>query len=299
MSTSISTSFVVEYLKDATLVFQRTGSYLKNTVRNQPGVVGSSAVFQKIGTGVATTKARHGAITPMNQDHTAVTCTLADFYAGDWVDKLDLAKIKHDEKMAIAQSGAMALGRKIDNQILTALDSTTQTVVTVTVTSSAAIRNGLLEMVENLHENNVPNDGQIFGVVSPRLWSQAMTVEEFASADYVTAQGQSFVSGMAIGTKFKDWLGVKWTAHTDVPGIGTATAKSFVYHKSALGYASGAYAGNVAATDGDQAMAVDISWHGDRAAWFINHSMSGGAVLIDDTGVIEGNHNDTTAIATS
>lgn len=280
-------------------MYQREGSQLKHTVRMKTGVVGSTHVFQKMGTGTATTKARHGSITPMNQDHTAVTCTLSDFYAGDWVDKLDEAKITYDEKMVIAKTGVFALGRQIDSQILTELDTTTQTVVTVTVTSSAAIRNGLLEMVENLHENNVKNDGQLFGIISPRLWSQAMTVEEFASADYVTASGQSFVSGIAIGPQFKSWLGVKWFTHNDVPGVRTSTCKSFVFHKDAIGYATGAYAGNVAGTDSEQAMSADITWHGDRAAYWVMHSMSGGAKLIDDTGVIEGNHNDTTAIATS
>ena len=34
-------------------------------------------------------------------------------------------------------------------------------------------------------------------------------------------------------------------------------------------------------------IAADITWHGDRAAFFVNHYMSGGAALIDDTGVIE------------
>jgi len=297
MATQIDNAFVKQYERDLIEVFQRSGGYLRPTVRMKTDVVGSTTTFQKIGKGVATTKARHGVITPMNQDHTPMTATLADFYAGDWVDKLDEAKINIDERMAIARGGAFALGRKVDEQIITQLDATTQSTVTFTVTSRAAIRASLLGMAEAIFANDVKNDGKIYGLLTPRAWSQAMTVEEFASADFVGADGQAFRTGPSVGLgKWKDFMGIKWAIHTDLPGKGTSTAKIFVYHKDAVGYACGKHAGNVAAAD---MVSADITWHGDRAAHFVNHMMSGGAVLIDDSGCIEGQLNDQTAIATT
>ena len=296
MSTSITTAFITQYEKDVHLIFQREGGFLRPSVRMKTGVVGSTAVFQKIAAGAATTKARHGTITPMNQTHTAPSATLVDFYAGDWVDKLDEAKINIDERMAIAKSGAWALGRKVDSQIITELATTTESTITVTVTSAALVRRGILEMVEALDANDVPNDGQRFGLVTPRLWSQIMTVKEFNAADYVTAQGLPLTQGAPRAQKWKDWNGVMWKVHTGLPGLGTATATGYVYHKNSIAYAAGAHAGNAAATEG---VSADITWHGDRAAHFVNHSMSGGAVLVDTIGVIEGTWNDTTAIATT
>jgi hypothetical protein len=77
----------------------------------------------------------------MNQTHTAHEATLADFYAGDWVDKLDEAKINIDERDAIATSGAFALGRKVDSQIDTLLAAAdTDNVTTNDPTSSALTR---------------------------------------------------------------------------------------------------------------------------------------------------------------
>lgn len=295
MSTSIDTAFIRQYEAEVHAVFQRQGGILRPTVRVKDNVVGKSTTFQKIGKGTATTKARHGVITPMNQDHTATECTLADFYAGDWVDKLDEAKTNIDERMAIAQGGAWALGRKVDDQILTALSGTTQTGVTWTVTSAAAIENALLGMVEGLDANDVPNDGQRYGVLTSKAWAFAMKVESFASADYVGANGMPFTEGAPIG-RFKNWLGVLWTVHTGTPGHGTASANVFAYHKQSLGYATGKFAGNTAQ---NQAVSADITWHGDRASHFVNHMMSGGAVLIDDTGVIEGTVDDTAALPTS
>jgi len=145
MSTSITAAFITQYERDVHDVFQRHGSILKPTVRFRTGVNGSSAVFQKIAKGTATTKARHGTITPMNQTHTSHTATLSDFYAGDWVDRLDEAKINIEERMAIARGGAYALGRKVDDQILTILDATTQTTVTMTTTSYANVRTILFD----------------------------------------------------------------------------------------------------------------------------------------------------------
>ena len=111
MSTSVDVAFVRQYEKDVHHIFQLEGGHLRPSVRLKTNVVGRSTTFQKIGKGVATTKARHGVITPMNQSHTAIECALVDFYAGDWVDQLDEDKISHDERMAIAKGGAWALGR--------------------------------------------------------------------------------------------------------------------------------------------------------------------------------------------
>ena len=282
MSSQIDNSFVKQYEADAHDAFQRQGSKILNTVRHKPGVKGSSTTFQRIGTGTATTKARHGVITPMNQDHTAIECALSDFYAGDWVDKLDELKTNLDERGAVAKGGAWALGRKVDDQIILKLDATAQTPIAWTVTSAATVRNALIEMVEALDDNDVPDDGERWGLLTPRAWSMALTVKEFASSDYVGEDRPYMKRAQA-----RTWLGVNWLRHTGLPGKGTAAAKTFAYHKSAIGYGSGA---NITA---------DITWHGDRASHFVNHWMSGGACLIEDAGVIEGTLDDTAAIPTA
>lgn len=297
MSTSIDTAFITSYEAKVHEVFQRKGAYLKDAVRMKTDVVGSTAVFQKIGKGVATTKARHGTITPMNQTHTAPSCTLADFYAGDWVDRLDEAKTNINERDALASGGAMALGRKVDDQITTVLDTTTQTAVTITVSSKAAILAGAVTFAESLWDNDVPNDGMVYAVVTPRLWSQLTLLDQFSREEWVRADGQTFVTGPKIGGgKWKDWMGIKWKMQTGLPGAGTATAKGFGWHMTSVAYATGAHAGNIASNG---SVGADITWHGDRAAHFVNHMMSGQACMIDDTGVIESNHDDTAAVATS
>lgn len=295
MPTTVDNSFIKDYNTDVHHVFQRMGSLLFNACRTKTNVVGYSTTFQKLGKGSATTKARHGLITPMNPGHTAVECVLADFYAPEYSDRLDEAKQNIDERMALAKCGAAALGRKIDEQITTALDSTSETAVSVTVTSKAAVRAGLLTGLSNLWDNDVPNDGQCYGVLTPRLWTQLSQVGEFSSTDWVGPNGLPFVEGAPIG-RFKNWMGCLWTMHTGLPGVGTATAKSFIWHKTAIGYAAAKDAANVA---GNGSVAAFIDWIPERVSYLVNHLMSGGAVLIDTTGVIELNSDDTAAIATS
>lgn len=287
MATTITEAFVRQYESEVHHLFQRQGGYLRPAVRVKDNIVGTSTTFQKIGSGVATTKARHGVITPMNQDHTAVTCTLSDFYAGDWVDKLDEAKINHDERMAIAMGGAWALGRKVDDQIITVLDTTTTTAVTWLYGTVAAIENSLLASVRSLDSANVPNDGQRFCILSAHGYSAAMKVESFASADYVDPGNRPMEQGLPSMT-WRRWMNVLWSVHTGLP-----SNKGFIWHKFAVGYATGNHPGNAAQ---GAAVSADITWHGDRAAHFINHSMSGGAVLIEDAGVIELTLNDSATL---
>jgi hypothetical protein len=296
MSTSISEVFIRQYEADVKDAFQREGGYLRPSVRMKTGVLGKSTNFPKIGKGMATTKARHGVVTPMNQQHNTVQCVIEDFYAPDYVDKLDEAKTNIDERAAIARGGAWAIGRKVDDQILTALDGTSQTQVSLTVTSKANIRAGMADWVESVFANDVANDGMLYGVMSSRLWAMCELLDEFSNADWVGPDGRPWVQGMPTGGKMREWKGVKWIMHTGVPGKGTASCKGFVWHKTAIGYAAGAHANNNAEND---MIDADIWWDGSRQAHLITHCMSGGACLIEDAGVIEATWDDTASIPTS
>lgn len=300
MSTTIDEAFTRQYERDVHDVFQTEGSLMKSTVRFRPGVKGKSTTFQKIGKGTATTKARHGTITPMNQTHNSIECNLSDFYAGDWVDQLDEAKTNIDERKAIASGGAWALGRKVDEQIFTALDSTSQTPIALDDTSFVTIRNSMIAIVGALIGLESYRRGELFGVLSPFGWQLAMLIEQFANADWVGLQGAEFNKTAPVNGSFKEWMGVMWTVHPATLGVNTATSKGFLWNKNAIGYAAGDHPANLAGTmAGESSVGADITWHGDRAAHFINHAMSGGGCMIDDTGVIEITIDDTASLPAS
>ena len=123
MANTIDVAFIKQFESEVHMAYQRMGSKLRNTVRTSGNVRGSVVRFQKIGTGSASTKSRNGSVTPMELVHTTVEATMADFYAAEYIDKLDELKTNIDERQAVAQSAAAALGRKTDEILYAAMDA--------------------------------------------------------------------------------------------------------------------------------------------------------------------------------
>jgi hypothetical protein len=266
LSTSINQAFIKQFEQEVHQAYQRMGSKLRNTVRVKNGVQGSSAVFQKVGKGSASTKARHGKVPVMNIDHTPVECQLLDYYAGDWVDRLDELKINIDERQVLANAGAFALGRKTDDLIIAAL---TQTTHVAGAGTDGLTKAKVLEAFEMLGDMDVPDDGQRYAVIGWKQWSDLLDIPEFADADFV---GQDELPWR--GTQAKHWLGTLWLPHSGLE-LNSGVRNCFWYHRSAIGHAIG------------QDVITDVTWHGDRAAHFVSNSMSQGACLVDGDGVIE------------
>jgi hypothetical protein len=266
MSTTISTAFVKQFEREVHEAYQRMGSKLRASVRTINNVQGASCVFQKVGKGTASTKSTHGMVPVMNLSHSAVECALQDYYAGDWIDKLDELKLNIDERQVIANAGAYALGRKTDEMIINAL--ATATAHSVAEDNVGLTLDKVLDAFETLGGLDVPDDGQRFAVVGWKQWSDLLKIEEFASADFVGPDELPYK-----GSQAKRWLGTLWIPHSGLP-VASGTRTCFWYHKTAIGHAAGSD------------VATDISWHGDRAAHFVNNMMSQGAVLIDTDGVV-------------
>jgi len=267
MSNQIEQAFIKHFQSEVHQAYQRQGSKLRPTVRSKNNVRGSTTTFQKVGKGSATTKGRNAAIPTMSLDHEPVECQLVDYYAGDWVDKLDELKTNIDERMVVANAGAYALGRQTDALIIAALEAAGQTAGT---DADGLTKAKVLAAFEILGANDVPDDGERYAVVGWKQWSDLLDIKEFANADYVGEDDLPWK-----GTQAKRWLGTLWIPHSGLPfDTGTGVRSCFWYHKSAIGHASGAD------------VASDITWHGDRAAYFVNNMMSQGACLIDGKGVV-------------
>lgn len=267
MSTTVDLAFVRQFEREVHEAYQRKGARLMNSVRRKPNVQGATTTFQKVGRGKASTKARHGTITPMNASHSPVECTLRDFYAGDWVDRLDEAKVQHDEKRVIVNAGAYALGRKTDELIIAELDKTTRSVAHA---STGLTKAKVLAAMQTLGDADVFEEGRMFAVVPWTEWTQLLDLAEFASADFA---GDNLP--WLKGTEARTWLGAVWMPHSGLEKVTAGNvAKAFWFHEDAVGWAFGTR------------VTTDITWHGDRAAHFVNNMMSGGACLIDEDGVV-------------
>lgn len=266
MSQDISDSFVSQFESEVHMTYQRMGSKCGNTVRRKMNVKGKDTTFQKIGKGLASQKSRHGVVPTMSLDHTPVTCTLADYFAADYVDNLDELKIEHDERGAVAMSAAWALGRKTDDLLFTAMDGTTNTDATAAGLTTARIDT----VFAYFGENDVPDDGQRMWVVSPDAWIDLMAIDTFVNSDYIGYDDLPYKGGMVA----KRYRGFMFYGHSGLPVSG-AVRKTFAYHYSSAGIASGLE------------VRTEINYVPERVSHLINAMMSQGAVLIDDTGCYE------------
>lgn len=270
MSTSIDQAFIKQYEREVHEAYQRQGSKLRNTLRTTTGIQGSSVTFQKVGKGTASTKSRHGLVPVMNVDHSNVEVILKDYYAGDWVDKLDELKTNIDERQVIANAAAYALGRKTDELIIDALNEVNDAGQIINAGGAGLTFDKILEAFEIHGNNDIPEDGDRMAVVGWKQWTELMKIEEFANADYIGGADLPFTAA----TQAKRWLGTMWLPHSGLPLDGNDIRSCFWYHKTAAGHA-------IAAD-----VSSDITWHGDRASHFINNMMSQGAGLIDELGVV-------------
>jgi hypothetical protein len=275
MATTIDVAFIKQFEREVHEAYQRQGSKLRNTVRNSNGVKGASTIFQKVGKGTASTKSTHGMVPVMNLLHSNVECTLQDFYAGDWVDRLDELKTNIPERQVIASAGASALGRKTDELIINALNTATTNVIADA--NVGLTRAKIMSAFETFGRNDIPDDTQRFAVIGWKQWTELLAIPEFSSADYVGATNLPYNTV----TQAKSWLGTIWIPHSGLPINASDIRSCFFYHKTAVGHASGSD------------VQTDISWHGDRAAHFVNNMMSQGASLIDGGGVVVINCDET------
>lgn len=279
MSTSVDQAFIRQYEAEVHEAYQRRGSKIRNTVRQKNSIQGESTTFQKVGKGTASGKTRHGKVPVMNIDHTPVVCTLGDYYAGDYVDKLDELKTNIDEKGVTQNAGAFALGRKTDDLIIDSMENATnQSAATIQANGTSGSSTGMnlgkaLDAWENIASRDVSiDDGELYCWVGPKQWVELMRVAEFSSADYVNADDLPFKMR---GAAAKYWLNATWIMHTGLPLSSGDIRSCFMAHRTAIGHASGAD------------VMVDITWQGERAAHFVNNMMSQGSCLIDDNGVQE------------
>jgi len=262
---TIDTAFVQEFESGVHEAYQRRGSHFKALVRSRSGVK-NKTTFQKYGTGVATQKARNAVIPPMNNSHTNVSVTTEDWYAGDFIDDLDLLRINHDEMQASMNAGAYALGRKTDELIITAAATTT---TTADETTNGATLAWATTCMVTMGNNDVPDDGERYGLIGWEQWGKLLALQQFSNSQYVGTDDLPF----AMGTQAKRWMSIMWMPFS---GFARSTnSTNFVFHRSAIGHAIGA---DVNST---------ITYEGTRAAYWAMNKMQMNACLIDTLGVIK------------
>jgi hypothetical protein len=262
---TIDLAFVQEYEAGVHLAYQRQGSRLRSMVRYRSGVK-NKTTFQKMGKGSATQKARHGDIPPMNLDHSNVNVTLEDWYAGEWIDDLDLLRVNHDEMQAAQNSGAWALGRKTDELLTTAMAATT---TTHDETTNGATKAWAIELREKMGLADVP-DSELFVALSWENWSQMLLIDEFIKSEYVGMGNEQLPQAQTA----KIWLGMYWFPFNGLADDGN-NRLNFCWHRPSVALAVGAD------------VQSNMQYYNVKDSTFVQNKMQMNAVVIDPTAVIK------------
>ena len=264
MANTIDQAFIKQFETEVHMAYQRMGSKLRNTVRST-NVSGSSARFQKIGTGSAVTKTRQADVAPMDLAHTNVEVTMVDYFAAEYIDKLDELKTNINERQAVATSAAAALGRQTDALIIAAMDAGANS-TQIADTSGAIAKADLLTLFETMGTADIPEDGQRYLAMSPAGYADLFNMNEFASSDYVGPQNLPFAGGMTM----KEFLGFKIFSTSAVAG-----GKNFAYHTSSVGIGINAE------------VQTEVNYVPQKVSHLTTSMMSMGAIAIDDNGIYE------------
>jgi hypothetical protein len=267
------------YKDEFVAAFEQRQSYLRDSVTTEAMIKGSSAIF--LVTGKADTMKERGVdglIPAANEVDTQVTITLKEMHHRATVTGFDIFGGQSDRRRILQERGMKAANKEIDDVILTALDATT-----TTYNSGTAITltyGKLVDIISELYENEVDNDGMITCVWSPKTYARILTFAQATSIDYVNQKP------LVDGPQPFRFLGAMHIMHPRVPGVGTSTAKNFVYHKNALGHAID-----------NAGIKTDIGYNGEHDYSYARHTVYHGAKVLQNSGIIEVTTDDTAAFS--
>lgn len=274
-----NTVMATKYATEFTAAFEQKQSFLRGTVTTEGEVKGQNFVFIIEGAAdAAVERGSNGNIPYASDDQTSATCTLKEYHHLARKNNFNVYSSSVPQRLSMQRRGIVSLNYKTDQLILTQLATTTYSANGGSAITGMALAN-LLEACAILDENNVPDDGERYGLLTPMAWAHCMKVAQFTSRDYVP--DVPFMKYV----QWREWNGVKWCRHPSLSGVTTATASCFVYHKSAVGH--GMNMGEMVTKVG-QNDEHDYSW--------ARTSAYQGSKALQVAGIVKLVHNDTTSL---
>lgn len=270
-----ATAFQTQYRQEFVAAFEQESTLLRETVTTESTIKGNLAVFLVAGSGGATAKTRgvNGLIPARDDSNTQNTATLQEWH--DLVNKTDFNIFaSQGNQRAIMQKTTMAvINRKIDDQISTLLNTGTVAIGSSTTLPSVSLfQNGRVK----LSNASVPWDSNITLLCQPSFLAYLEQADEFTNAEYVNLRPYA---GQEPSWRDKPmayrWRNALIIEHPNLPGKGTSSEKSFLYHKSAIGHAA-----NVAG------MVNVVGYDEEQGYSFARCSMDMGGVVLQNAGIV-------------
>lgn len=274
------TAFMTMYRNEYVAGFEARSSLLRDTVTTEAQIKGQTAIFlvADSGSAVAATRGVNGLIPARADNNTQNTCTLTEWH--DLVRKtgFNIFASQADQRAIMQQSSMGVINRKIDDQIITELNTGT-----VAIGAASAIPNvsSVMNAIVKLSNASVPWDSNVTALVQPSYLAYLMQAPEFASADYTPVRAFAGEDGNWRDTPGAyRWMNMLFISHPNLPGKGTTSEKNFFYHKSAIGQAMDV-----------RGMTAVAEYNSEHDYSFARTSVFAGAKLLQNAGIVVGTYD--------
>lgn len=257
---------------------QQKYSKLINTVYLKPNVRGKTFFQDQIGEWSMDVKATRNATTPNNDPALARRMgTMVDYHDNRLLDRGDELRTISDPRSAYTLAAASALGRKMDEVIITAALAT----ASAGETGSTSVTNGnivlataasmtlarIIQVKENLDEADVDTEDRFF-VVTPQALNNLLNQTTATSSDYNSVKA-------LIRGEIDTWMGFKWIMSNRLAAVSSSTLIGIAYQR--YGICAAMAAQPLVRTDERN----DLSY-----SWQVYYELNIGAVRLEEDRVV-------------
>jgi hypothetical protein len=272
MAVAISNAFVQMFDAEVKQAYQGARA-LAGLTRERTNVEGNQVKFPKIGKGTATVRVPQTDVTPLNVSYSQVTASMSDYIAAEYSDIFSQQKVNFDERRELVEVVSGAIGRRMDQLVLDALNASSTSLTVATTIGGAGTNMNIEKLIETkklMDTNNVPSEGRTMIIHANNL-AGMLGETEITSADFATVK--ALVSGEVdtfMGFKFVT-LGDRDEGGLPLP----STRTCFAFHRDAVGMGIG------------MNQRSEINYVAEKTSFLVSSMFSAGAIAIDDEGIVK------------
>lgn len=273
-----NTAPVTQFREEFIAGFEARQSILRDAVTTESVIKGNTATFLVAGSGggSAVTRGINSRIPSADDSLTQSSATLVEWHYKPVATRFNIFESQGDRSRIMQMNAMAAINRKIDDDIIAILDTATLTTGAAAPASLRMVNKALA----GLGVNSVAMDGNIYAVITPAFNGFLNETTEYASADFVNNKPLAGPGGWMDKPLIKEWMGVKWLVSNRLTGVGTASEKCYMFHKTAIGHAVD--------TAG---ISVGGGYNDEDDYYFVRCTTFMGSVLLQNAGVAQMLHD--------
>ena len=205
MSTEITTAFSQQFSANVQLLSQQMGSVLRGGV-DEESVTGEKAFFDQVGAAAAVKRTSRHTDTPLVETpHSRRQVTMESYEWGDLIDDADKVRMLIDPTSTYARAAAAAIGRSMDDAIITAATGTSLTGkaggTSTSMLSANQIANGSADMTiaKLIEAKKILDDGSVDPSIPRHIAVGPDQIEALLNTTSVTSSDFNTVKALVQG----------------------------------------------------------------------------------------------------